>query len=372
MVDARGRAQSSARDDSEYRPVSQSDTSSAIEPLDIEDGRKRVASVSTLRIVLATLMYCISGPSVIFLNKYILVEADFPYGSALSMMGVGMSTVVSGGALLAGVASSERVAAITPQFYMTRVAPIGMALGLGLATGNEAYLFNSLAFVQILKAFAPVVLLLLLFATRLERPSTVLVLSILVISGGTAVAVKGEMDVSIFGTYLMLLSMFFEAVKLIMMQILLVDKEYSAVEGMAVIAPAAIVALLVTTLLLEDYEDAARKACARPLLFLAASLGGVAVNLATNFMVAATSALTLRIASLVRNVGIIGFSAFIVHDSAISPMEEFGFTLSMCGMALYQHARRHPGATLSSAAHDISNCARMRTPAPPRARDPGS
>ena len=51
------------------------------------------------------------------------------------------------------------------------------------------YLYNSVAFLQILKAFAPVVLMVLLFALRLEKPTTPLVLSILVIAAGTVVAV---------------------------------------------------------------------------------------------------------------------------------------------------------------------------------------
>ena len=93
----------------------------------------------------------------------------------------------------------------------------------------------------------------------------------------------------------MLASEFFESIKLIMMQILLVDKKYGSVEGLAVIGPAAVLALTITTLCTEDWRDALVKVQLDPVIFAAASLGGVVVNLATNFMVAATSALTLRI-----------------------------------------------------------------------------
>lgn len=353
---------SSPKNAEEYRQVPQSDRG-AVAPLDIEDGRgTRPATTDVLRAVLATILYCVAGPSLIFLNKYILADLDFPYGSALSLLGVAMSSLLSGAALLAGAASSDRVRRMTPRFYATRILPIGVALGLCLATGNVAYLYNSVAFVQILKAFAPVVLLAVLFATRLETPSTVLVLSIFVISGGTAVAVEGEMRLSASGALIMLASEFFEAVKLVMMQILLVDKKYGAVEGLAVIGPAAVLALAATTLLLDDYADAAAKVRARPLPFLAASLGGVAVNLATNLMVAATSALTLRITSLLRNIGVVLVSALVVRDaelrSKISPTELLGFGLSVCGVALYQHARRHPASTLASVGRDLADCLR--------------
>ena len=55
----------------------------------------------------------------------------------------------------------------------------------------------------------------------------------------------------------------------------------------------------------EDVGDEASKVAAHPLLFAAASLGGLVVNFATNMMLAATSALTLRITSLVRNISVV-------------------------------------------------------------------
>ena len=100
-------------------------------------------------------------------------------------------------------------------------------------------------------------------------------------------------------------SEFFEAVKLLMMQILLVDRKFGAVEGLAVMGPAAVVALAAFSAASEDVGDAASKVAAHPLLFAAASLGGLVVNFATNMMLAATSALTLRITSLVRNISVV-------------------------------------------------------------------
>ena len=80
----------------------------------------------------------------------------------------------------------------------------------------------------------------------------------------------------------------------------------------------------------------------RPLLFLAASLGGVVVNLATNIMVAATSALTLRVTSLLRNIGIVFVSTAVLRDSTLTLMEGVGFGIALIGFVLYQHARRNP------------------------------
>lgn len=124
------------KDDGEYRAVPSDDT---VEPFGIDDERgKRGPSTNYPRAVAAIIIYCLAGPCLIFLNKHILVNVEFPYGSALSLMGVVMSTVLSSGALLLGLASSEQVVGMTPWFYVTRILPIGVALGLCLATGNMA------------------------------------------------------------------------------------------------------------------------------------------------------------------------------------------------------------------------------------------
>ena len=156
-----------------------------------------------LRAACATLLYLVAGPSLIFLNKHIMVEVGFPYGAFLSLLGVGTSAVVANAALALGLAPSEQVAAMTAQFYAARVAPIGLALAGTLVFGNMAYLHNSVAFVQILKAFAPVVLLCLLFCSRLERATPILVASIAVIVAGTVVAVQGELHCSPLGVAIM-------------------------------------------------------------------------------------------------------------------------------------------------------------------------
>ena len=157
-----------------------------------------------------------------------------------------------------------------------------------------------------------------------------------------------------WGVAIMLASEFFEAVKLVMMQILLVDRKFGSIEGMVVIGPAAVAALAAVSLATEDVHDVLLKVGQRPELFFVASLGGVLVNLSTNVMLAATSALTLRITSLVRNVGVVFVSTLVVHDSQITGPEYLGFGLAVSGVTLYQHARRYPLADVQTIFRDFA------------------
>merc|ERR1711924_240126 len=86
----------------------------------------------------------------------------------------------------------------------------------------------------------------------------------------------------------------------------------------------------------------------------AASLGGVVVNLATNIMVAATSALTLRVTSLLRNIGIVFVSTAVLRDSTLTLLEGIGFCIALTGFVLYQHARRNPTHSFADIWRDLT------------------
>mmetsp|Transcript_8820 Transcript_8820/g.29088 ORF Transcript_8820/g.29088 Transcript_8820/m.29088 type:complete len:385 (-) Transcript_8820:139-1293(-) len=298
--------------------------------------------------------YLFAGPFTIFVNKFILTTVRFPYGAALSFCGITTSTIVSAVLILLGSASSEKLKTMTPAFYVRRVMPIGLALAGTLATGNAAYLYNSVAFVQMLKAFSPVILLLLLFATRLERPRALLVAAIVIISFGTGLSAHGEVHMSGFGVGLMFVSEAFEALKLVNMQLLLGDSKFESVEGIVAVGPAAMVCLALVSLATEDVSAACSTVAAHPSLFLIASFGGVAVNFSTSMVVRATSALTLRILGLLRNLGIIVISAAVFADSEVTALEYVGLAVSLSGMALYSHAKSHPNETCGSLRRRVS------------------
>lgn len=322
-----------------------------------DEGRKETAlrkkevevlPVSVAWILFCFAFYCTAGPFTIFLNQYLLTRVHFPYPAALSMMGVTMSALISLMLIALGVVSSERVRDVTPSFYLRRVAPIGFGLAGTLATGNGAYLHLSISFIQILKALSPVILLSLLWISRIEKPRTILALSIFVISIGMISAIHGEMRATWIGLGLMFASELFDSVKAINMQILLSDKKFDSFQGLAVFGPSAAFGLALVSYFTEDYEDAMNVIASNRILFLVASLSGLAVNLATNMYIKATSALTLRITSLARNVVIVLLAAAFKPGNSISVSEFAGYLVSLCGVGLYNFARINPDATVST------------------------
>ena len=108
------------------------------------------------------------------------------------------------------------------------------------------------------------------------------------------------------------------------------------------------IALGVVAYLTEDVGDALAIIVSRPSIFVLASCGGLAVNMSTSMMVRATSALTLRITALARNVAVIGISTLVLGEP-VTFQECAGYTISVAGMLVYQHSRLHPNETLGTA-----------------------
>ena len=64
---------------------------------------------------------------------------------------------------------------------------------------NTAYLYLSVHYIQMLKAFTPVAILLISWAFRIKDPNKKLLLIVLMISCGVALASSGELQFNLFG-----------------------------------------------------------------------------------------------------------------------------------------------------------------------------
>ena len=142
--------------------------------------------------LLACFGYLTVGPMLIFLNRYILKELGFKYPMTLSGLGLFASSVISFFLVnVLGIIKLKHKDKIDRRFFATRIMPVGIFGALTLNFGNRVYLYLGVSLIQMLKAFTPVMTLLLMMLAGLSRPTPLLAASVFMLSVGTAVAAYG-------------------------------------------------------------------------------------------------------------------------------------------------------------------------------------
>ena len=107
------------------------------------------------------------------------------------------------------------------RMYLRTVLPIGIFYSGSLVCSNVVYLYLSVAFIQMLKAASPVFVLVISWAFRVADPSMSKFLNILVIVFGVGLSSFGEIDFSLVGFLYQLAGTIFEALRLVMIQVML-------------------------------------------------------------------------------------------------------------------------------------------------------
>ena len=215
------------------------------------------------------------------------------------MLGVLCSAVVARIIVYLGFVAIEKQTAVEGVLWYRRVLPVGMAHSLSLSTGNAIYLMLNVGFIQMLKSFTPVIVMLTLFLAGVEKPTRPVILSIIIISVGTAATCSYTLEWSVLGLGVMFLSEAAEAVRLVLTQFLLKNMKFGVIEGLYVLAPASAFWLLAASIVLE-YRDMVEKnafdtMAKNPILFLAASFMGLGVNYLSYLVIQVTSSLTMKV-----------------------------------------------------------------------------
>jgi hypothetical protein len=110
---------------------------------------------------------------------------------------------------------------MTGRLYLRAIIPIGLLYSASLVCSNVVYMYLSVAFIQMLKAASPVAVLFVACAWGVDNPSLRRLLNILVIVAGVALASLGEIHFSWAGFFYQLGGIVFEAMRLVLIQILL-------------------------------------------------------------------------------------------------------------------------------------------------------
>ncbi|KAL7601650.1 hypothetical protein Lser_V15G24849 [Lactuca serriola] len=284
------------------------------------------------------LIYISLSSGQIFFNKWVLSskEINFPYPLGLTLLHMVFSSVIC--FVLTKVTKIMEVQkGMTLEIYTTSVFPIGAMFAVTLWLGNTAYLYISVSFAQMLKAIMPVVVFALGVAVGLEAMSCSMLLIMSVISFGVLVASYGEININWVGVVYQMGGVVGEALRLIFMEILVKRKgvRLNPISMMFYVSPCSAVCLFVPWIFLEMPKMESWSF--RPLVLAFNSLSTFALNLSVFLVIQHTSALTIRVAGVVKDWVVVLLSAILFADTKLSMINLFGYAIAIGGVAAYNN-----------------------------------
>ncbi|CAI5502148.1 unnamed protein product [Closterium sp. Naga37s-1] len=249
------------------------------------------------------LVWIVLSFSVIVFNKYILDRKlyNWPYPISLTMIHMAFCSLLA--FLLVKVFRVVEPITLSTEMYLTSVLPIGALYSLSLWFSNSAYIYLSVSFIQMLKALMPVAVYLLGVLFTREVFQTSAFANMVAITVGVAVAAYGEANFNATGVLLQLAAVCFEALRLVLIQILLTAKGVSLnpITSLYYISPVCLLFLSLPWILVEYPRLAPSLTIpAQPalVLFLANCACAFSLNLAVFLLIGKTSALTMNVAGM--------------------------------------------------------------------------
>ncbi|KAH7910266.1 triose-phosphate transporter family-domain-containing protein [Hygrophoropsis aurantiaca] len=224
---------------------------------------------------------------------------------------------------------------ISKDTFVRSILPIGLLFSGSLILSNTAYLYLSVAYIQMLKAFTPVAILLISWTFRIQDPSKKLAVIVFMISSGVALASHGELNFNLVGFLIQAAAVAFEASRLVMIQILLHGLKMDPLVSLHYYAPVCALINLCILPFKEGLEPFYELARIGPAVLLSNALVAFLLNVAAVFLVSAGSGLVLTLAGVFKDILLITGSVLIFGEK-ISPLQVFGYSIALGGLVLFK------------------------------------
>lgn len=260
----------------------------------------------------------------------------------LSGLGVLSSGMLAKALVYFKIVKLQRLDAVEGVLWYKRVLPVGLSGAMTLSFGNMVYLYLDVGFIQMLKSFTPVIIMITGYLARIDVVTMPVGISVLIISLGTAATCSFTPQLNLMGIFIMFLSELTEAIRLIITQFFLQQLKFGVIEGQYVLSPASAFWLFFASLIFElphMYDhNGFQIILDNPFMFLIASIMGIGVNFITYFVIQYTSSLTMKILGTIRNILMV-ILGVLLYNEIITSYQAIGYLISLIGFTGYNMAK---------------------------------
>ncbi|KAI9144889.1 triose-phosphate transporter [Paraphysoderma sedebokerense] len=274
--------------------------------------------------------------SVILYNKWILSSAGFHYPIFLTTWHLVFATVLTRimkmyTTLLPAAKNSN----MSWETYLRSVVPIGVFFSGSLIFNNLAYLHLSVAFIQMLKATTPIVVLVFSFMSGLKEPNLKLFLNVLIVVVGVAIASYGELEFQWNGFVYQVTGILFESSRLVLVQKLMTEK-MDPLSSLYFFAPVCaffnFFAFLIYEYPVISLSDITGLGFS---VLLSNAMVAFGLNVAVVFLIGCTSSLVLTLSGVLKDILLIAFSMIMFH-SRTTMTQVFGYSIALVALVKYK------------------------------------
>ncbi|KAL0250313.1 hypothetical protein I308_102486 [Cryptococcus tetragattii IND107] len=297
-----------------------------------QDESKKVHQLSAAVIIP---IWIVLSSTVILYNKYLYSNLNYPYPIFITAYHLGCAAI--GTRILRATTNLldglDKIT-MTRELYFKSILPIGVLFSGSLILSNTAYLTLSVSFIQMLKAFTPVAILLISAAFKLQALNSRLILIVLLISTGCALAAYGEIYFEMFGFLCQVSAVAFESSYAIS-PTLFTSLKMDPLVSLYYYAPvcATINALFIP--FTEGFAPFRHFFRIGPLIMLSNAAVAFGLNVAAVFLIGAAGGLVLTLAGVFKDILLIS-SSCIFFGSPITPIQIFGYSLALGGLMAYK------------------------------------
>ncbi|KAJ7185639.1 TPT-domain-containing protein [Mycena filopes] len=274
--------------------------------------------------------------SVILYNNHLYQTLDFKYPVFLvtwhlTFAAIGTRVLQRTTHLLDGTKDIN----MNKDMFLKSILPIGLLFSGSLIMSNSAYLYLSISYIQMLKAFNAVAVLLISWTFRIAEPNRRLALIVFMISSGVALTSTGELRFNLLGFLIQAAAVCFEASRLVMIEVLLHGMKMDPLVSLHYFAP---VCALINLLFLPFTEGLApfyQLARIGPLILISNAFVAFFLNVAAVFLVGVGSGLVLTLAGVFKDILLITGSV-VLFSAQVSPLQIFGYSVALAGLILFR------------------------------------
>jgi drug/metabolite transporter (DMT)-like permease len=282
--------------------------------------------------------------TMILFNKAVLDQLKFPYPMFLTTWHMVFATVCTqimaqATNMLPGVKEKK----VTREVFINKIVPVSLFFAVSLVLSNKSYIYLSVSYIQMLKAFTPVAVLIFSFFSGLEKASCTEVYIVLVICVGVALASAGESYFSLVGFTFQSLAILAESSRLVLTNILMKQLKLDPLSSLYYIAPLCAAFIGVACLVFE-FQDLPIDRIVSPTFLAVLMVNGCiafTLNIAVVLLISNTSALVLTLAGIIKDILLV-FLSIVIFGSPVTPLQYAGYGVALMGLNLHKEYKKNP------------------------------